>query len=172
MVSLRKTRKNRSKKKLFGGRISTQKKSPEIKKLEDEIKELKNKINNSEKKKKTSGHVEAGKKWNKSDKGRQWSQEIESARKYLGENINPIHARILASEIRKQKKLQKSPEEIQQYIDNYKEKVLKNIQEKTSEKKEDFKEVKPLSPELLYTQNNIQKTPLIGGFFDDSSDDD
>lgn len=140
-----------------------------------------------------SGHVEAGSKWSETPKGQQWKKEIDYAQELLDNALNQkgydmsasgVYARKLAGLLRK------NPQISEQYIEEIVQEIIEK-QKQSAAKKTNTILLEPKSLKRLVglrANNNIgdpqqiqedpqigqqqnYPKPLIGGFFDDSSDD-
>lgn len=200
MISLRKTRNNKNSPRKKSGtkkRVS-QKKSQQLAKLKEEIKlsilnELKQtglqqNIPLENKNKPKSGHVLAGQTWDQSEAGKQWKAEIDIAQKELDTLMQQMGYNMAASgkfarELASKKR--KNPDQAGNLAKNIAEKIIKSKEKQLEQQA--FKQPKPISPvkivpQTLNESSNItmeneiiplnQQQPIIGGFFDDSSDED
>jgi hypothetical protein len=200
MMTLSRKKKHSLRKKNSGTKKRSYKKTSSIslenlkKEIETNILEkLKHNSLESENKQK-SGHVEAGKKWKESAAGKEWENDINKSKEILVDilkkrgysdiSINGRYPRILGGKIRDYEEnpeigknpMQSAEEIADQIIEEYKTKSVKKIKQTKQPKQVEqdfstFKAPEPISVTPLYPTESQNQTKIIGGFFDDSSDE-
>jgi hypothetical protein len=194
-------KKSGTKKKYNTHKKSQQRKATSLEKLKQEIESnileklqktgFQQTVSPENKNKPKSGHALAGETWDQSEAGKQWKNEINVAQKDLDILLQQMgydmsasgkYARELAS------KKRKNPEQSEQLAENVVRKIIETKENQLQQQA--FKQPKPISPVKLAPQtlNTVQKSkildteyqtpqlpqlpqPVIGGFFDDSSDE-
>jgi hypothetical protein len=199
MVTLSRKKKHSLRKKNSGTKKRSYKKTSSIslenlkKEIEANILEKLKQTSLESENKPKSGHVEAGKKWKETAAGKEWENDINKSKEILVDilkkrgypdiSINGRYPRILGGKIRDYEEnpeigknpMQSAEEIADQIIEEYKTKSVKKIKQiKQTEQKQDFSTFKapePISGTPLYSTESQNQTPIVGGFFDDSSSD-